>query len=146
MARSYGADLLMLTNSSDAAWERYGRLDPYFGVYNAEQHKTETLDASVLETFFRSGEEDVRSLLQFAQDHFDSGFQPTRALDFGCGVGRLTIPLAGVCSRVVGADVAPSMLEEAQKNLRNKGISNVKLVVADDRLSRVTGTFNFVVS
>src|SRR5215204_1073046 len=111
----------MLTEGSDAVWERYGRLDPYFGVLNKEPYKSENLDASALEKFFRSGEEDVRSFLKVAQEHFDSGFQPTRALDFGCGVGRLTIPLAGVCSRVVGVDVAPSMLEEAQKNLRNKG-------------------------
>jgi len=46
----------------------------------------------------------------------------------------------------MGVDVAPSMLEEAQKNLCNKAISNVDLVVADDRLSGVTGTFDFLVS
>src|SRR5215208_2984984 len=136
----------MFTQSSDAAWERYGKLDSYFGVYTEAQYKTENLDASALEKLFRSGEENVRSLLKVAQEHFDSGFQPTRALDFGCGVGRLTIPLAGMCSHVVGADVAPSMLEEARRNVRNKAISNVDLVVADDKLSRVTGTFDLLVS
>lgn len=38
-----------------------------------------------------------------------------RALDFGCGVGRLTQALANYFDEVVGVDVAPSMLELAVK-------------------------------
>jgi SAM-dependent methyltransferase len=137
---------MFVSERSDVAWEKYGSLDPYFGVYNNEQYKTENLDASALETFFRAGEENVSSLLKDVREHLDSDFKPSRTLDFGCGVGRLTIPLAEICSRVVGVDVAPSMLEEAQRNLRDRAISHVDLVVADDRLSKVTGTFDFLVS
>jgi trans-aconitate methyltransferase len=44
-------------------------------------------------------------------------FQPHSALDFGCGVGRLTAALAKRCERVVGVDVAPTMLEHARRNV-----------------------------
>ncbi len=37
-----------------------------------------------------------------------------RALDFGCGLGRLTQALADHCDEVVGLDVAPSMIAQAR--------------------------------
>jgi SAM-dependent methyltransferase len=37
-----------------------------------------------------------------------------RALDFGCGAGRLTLPLADRFGAVVGVDIAPSMLALAR--------------------------------
>jgi SAM-dependent methyltransferase len=39
-----------------------------------------------------------------------------RALDFGCGVGRLTQPLASTFERVDGVDIAPSMIEHARRH------------------------------
>src|ERR1051326_2374846 len=42
-------------------------------------------------------------------------FQPQLAVDFGCGVGRLTRALAKRAKRVVGVDVSPTMLSLAPK-------------------------------
>ena len=137
----------MLGRNSDAAWERYGKFDPYFGVCTQDKYRTENLGESELEEFFRSGEEFINLLLSTTRERVDSSFQPTRALDFGCGVGRLTVPLAKICSDVVGTDVSDSMLDEAQNNcLRTNTITNVTLVESDDELSRVSGTFDFVLS
>lgn len=137
----------MFTGNPDKSWERYGKSDPYFGVWLHEKYKTENLNEEALEEFFRSGEEHVRTIIEIVREHLDGAFYPTRALDFGCGVGRLTIPLAKICSYVVGVDVSDSMLDEARKNcLRNKVLSKVDLVKSDDKLSRVSGTFDFVVS
>jgi len=137
----------MFTGNSDAAWERYGKLDPYFGVAGDEKYKMGNLDESSLEEFFESGEKHVNLILKAIREHLDSDFQPTRALDFGCGVGRLTIPLARTCSHVVGIDVSDSMLNEARKNCLREGVvENVDLVKSDDDLSRVSSTFDFVTS
>jgi len=67
-----------------------------------------------------------------------------RALDFGCGVGRLLIPLADRCEEVTGVDISPSMLAETRRNCDAAGARNVKLVRADDALSGVSGSFDFV--
>jgi len=42
-----------------------------------------------------------------------------QALDFGCGVGRLTQALAEHFERVVGVDIAPSMIARARQENRH---------------------------
>jgi ubiquinone/menaquinone biosynthesis C-methylase UbiE len=76
--------------------------------------------------------------------HIDPAFMPTHALDFGCGVGRLVIPLAKICSSVTGIDISEAMLAEARNNCQEQKISNVNLVKGDDSLSGVPGTFDFI--
>lgn len=134
----------MLGGNSDAAWERYGRADPYFGVVAHDRFHGERLDEDARAEFFRSGEEHIRSVLETVHRRIDPTFMPTRALDFGCGVGRLILPLSHACTRVVGADVSDSMLREARRNCEARSITNVELVRSDDRLSAVTGDFDFI--
>ncbi len=48
-------------------------------------------------------------------------FPKRRALDFGCGVGRLTQALARHFNIVDGVDIAPSMIELANQFNRSGG-------------------------
>ena len=135
---------LMLIENSDAAWERYGRLDPYFGVCNDDSYHTGNLNERARDEFFRSGMEHLESVLDTIRCHFDPDFQPQRSLDFGCGVGRLLIPLSRISEQVVGVDVSEAMLSEAAKNCRVHSATNVRLARSDDRLSQVDGGFDFI--
>lgn len=134
----------MLTEKSDAAWERYGKEDPYFGVCNDQKYRAEALNEGARDEFFRSGAEHIESVIRTVKLHVDPGFSPRRSLDFGCGVGRLLIPLSRISEQSVGVDVSEAMLAEADKNCRLFGITNVQLASSDDRLSRVHGTFDFI--
>jgi ubiquinone/menaquinone biosynthesis C-methylase UbiE len=64
--------------------------------------------------FFATGVRDVKAVLGVAAE---AGLapKPGRALDFGCGVGRLTRALADRFEEVHGVDIAPSMLDAARK-------------------------------
>lgn len=44
----------------------------------------------------------------------DPFFTPYRALDIGCGVGRLTNYMGGICDWVTGIDIAPQMIDVAR--------------------------------
>lgn len=92
--------------------------------------------------FFESGESDVEHVFRIIGDHIDPHFRPRRALDFGCGVGRLLPALARRCNDVVGVDIADSMLAEAARNCES--VAGVKLVKGDDLLSRVEGSFDLI--
>ena len=133
-----------LRNDSDADWERFGAEQPYFGVYADPRFRRENLTGEALAEFFASGETHVDALFAVIEGSLRQGFRPRRALDFGCGVGRVLIPLAGRSTAVVGVDVAPSMLAEAKQNLAARGIDNVTLVPADDSLSTLEGTFDLI--
>jgi trans-aconitate methyltransferase len=66
------------------------------------------------------------------------GFRPKVAVDFGCSVGRVAIPLAKRSGSVIGLDVAADSLAEAQRNATRFGVSNARWLLSDDGLTRVT--------
>jgi SAM-dependent methyltransferase len=124
-------------------WERFGRVDPYYGVASTDEFRRENLDDAALERFFASGEADVARVLETARRVAGAGFAPRTILDHGCGVGRLVVPFARGADRVVGVDVSPSMLAEARRNCDARGIDNVELVTAD-RLDGLAAEFDLV--
>jgi SAM-dependent methyltransferase len=64
--------------------------------------------------FFATGRADIDRFMTTLSS-IAPGAPRTRALDFGCGVGRATRALAAHFDEVVGADVAPSMIEHARE-------------------------------
>jgi SAM-dependent methyltransferase len=92
-------------------WEGYGRRDPFFGVLSDPSKHGGRWHA---DEFFASGVahvENLRRSLADARIAWPGG----AALDFGCGVGRLTQALAPHVDRVTGVDVARSMIRQARR-------------------------------
>lgn len=134
----------MWFHQPDKEWEKLGRSDPYYGVLSHEKFRSDALNHTTMQDFFASGQQHIAFVLNTIRACIYAEFSPTRALDFGCGVGRCVIPLAEVCRTVVGVDVSESMLGEAKQNCAARAITNVELLKADDALSRVSGTFDLV--
>jgi 2-polyprenyl-3-methyl-5-hydroxy-6-metoxy-1,4-benzoquinol methylase len=133
---------LLRPNPSDQ-WERLGRDDPYYGVYSVEEFRGRGLDRNARERFFKSGREYIDGLLADMQDLIDPSFTPDRALEYGCGVGRLLIPLAQRTRELVGVDVSPSMLAEAARNCEKYGVSGVRLI-GTKAMARLESDFDLV--
>lgn len=131
----------MLLNQPDRDWEKIGRKDPYFGVLRHKRYRTGNLTAETRAQFFQSGEARIKAVLGAVRQHFGTELAPRRALDFGCGVGRLLIPLAQVSQEMTGVDISAAMLAEARENCAARGLQNVRL--ARD-LSELDGTYDFV--
>ena len=129
---------------TDRDWENWGRSDPYFGVLSDERYRSGSMSEDDRAIFFRSGEQHVQALLDVIRKRFDPAFTPRKSLDFGCGVGRLLIPLARASERATGVDVSASMLAEARRNCDAIGIDNVDLVGSDDCLSQVHGEYDLI--
>lgn len=129
---------------TDRDWEQWGAHDPYFGVYSREEYRAGALTNEAKAAFFTSGETHIRRIWRDIEAAFGSGFEPRSALDFGCGVGRLVLPLAQRASLVTGVDVSPSMLAEAKRNCSVADVANVVFIESDDNLSRVTDMFDLV--
>jgi cyclopropane fatty-acyl-phospholipid synthase-like methyltransferase len=136
----------MFSTDPSKHWQRWGREDPYFGVLTSASYHRDQMDENARKDFFASGEACIDAALTTVKSHLDGGFAPQRSLDFGCGVGRLTIPLARRSEQVVGVDISPAMLEEARKNADAAGVHNITWVESDDGLTRVTGSFDFIYS
>lgn len=126
---------------SDDNWRLWGERDPYYGVLSDPRFRKGAI-ADNRELFFADGQSYVAHWLAELERCF--GAVPRgRALDFGCGVGRLTIPLSDHFEAVVGLDVSEGMLAEARRNSAGR---NIQYLPSDDALSRLEGTFDCVTS
>jgi 2-polyprenyl-3-methyl-5-hydroxy-6-metoxy-1,4-benzoquinol methylase len=113
-------------------WEALARREPHYAVITDERFLAERLDEEALQRFFASGEGDVAHLFSLAEGYAGQPLKPEIALDFGCGVGRLTLALAHRAGRVIGVDAAPTMLAIAARHRDTAGLDNVELVASLD--------------
>jgi SAM-dependent methyltransferase len=99
-------------------WERQGRRDPMRGVLARPESWEQ-------DEFFATGATEIAAVMAYL-DSLGMPEQRGRALDFGCGIGRLSRALAPHFEGVVGVDVAASMIERATD--LNAAISNCEFV------------------
>jgi 2-polyprenyl-3-methyl-5-hydroxy-6-metoxy-1,4-benzoquinol methylase len=92
-------------------WEDWGRVDPLWAVLTEPEAKGGNWDP---QAFFATGTDTLEDLLA-AGAGLDLPARASSALDFGCGVGRLTRALAAHVESVVGVDVATSMVTAAER-------------------------------
>lgn len=92
-------------------WTALGTFDPLWAVLVAPDRRHGGWEP---EAFLATGRDEVRAVLDHARD---LGLTPAeeRALDFGCGAGRLTIALADHVESAVGVDISPPMLAKARE-------------------------------
>jgi len=130
--------------STDLEWLKWGRQDPYFAVITDDRYRSAKIDEAARQAFFDSGRHHVHYVMDACRRLVGSSFAPARALDFGCGVGRVALPLAEHAGQVVGLDVSPEMLAEAQRNAERQGLRNIEWLLSDDTLSALQQRFDLV--
>ncbi len=92
-----------------AHWNRLGEERPHWSVATQAEFLPDHI-ASHREAFAATGMKDVAQLLATLARH---GLHPgdlPRAVDFGCGVGRMTGPMTKLFAAVTGCDISPSHL------------------------------------
>jgi ubiquinone/menaquinone biosynthesis C-methylase UbiE len=135
----------MLISNSDADWEKFGSEDPYFGVLTEDKYHGMNLSEEIKEEFFNTGHQYITNVFAIIKKHINPLFSPQRAMDFGCGTGRLIVPLSRFSGHVVGVDISTAMLKEAQRVCGERGITNASFARSDDELSELRDQkFDFI--
>jgi SAM-dependent methyltransferase len=115
-------------------WEDLARLDPLWAIQSSARNRFGGADDVA---FMASGREKVATIMDRLGE-LGLPKQRARALDFGCGVGRLTLPFADHFDEVIGVDIAPAMVEHARE--RGGGRTGVRYLLNDrDDLSLLAG-------
>lgn len=89
-------------------WTTLGEVDPLWAILSRPGKKGGGWEQSA---FFETGVAEIAEVLTTAQALWPVHFGT--AIDFGCGVGRLSQALAAHFERVIGVDVAESMIRMA---------------------------------
>lgn len=99
------------TNKLSENWDKFGKTDPLWAIASYKEKKENKWN---IDEFFQSGKTQIDWVMgELKLTNIEIGH--VIALDFGCGVGRLSQALANHFNRVVGVDIAPSMIELANK-------------------------------
>jgi 2-polyprenyl-3-methyl-5-hydroxy-6-metoxy-1,4-benzoquinol methylase len=117
-----------VTHSSEKHWQKWGKENPYYGVVSHEEYRGESLENVIEERFYQTGHDHIDLQLEKLKKLNISIDNIGDVIDFGCGVGRLTLPLAKKFKRVIGLDVSDDMLNIASEKAKNKNICNVDFI------------------
>jgi SAM-dependent methyltransferase len=123
-------------------WERLAEGDPLWAVLTAPEQKGEGWD---VDDFFATGEAEIAhvfSVLGGLGRPAGAG----RALDFGCGVGRLTRALGMRYETAVGIDISEGMVARARVLNEAYPQCEFRLNAAPDLGQLETDSFDFVYS
>jgi trans-aconitate methyltransferase len=94
------------------SWQSLGSDDPLWAILNDPRAKGGRWS---VDEFLRTGELEVERLFDWLERRGVKNINYGRALDFGCGAGRLTQALAKRFEKCTGVDIAKSMVEAAHR-------------------------------
>jgi SAM-dependent methyltransferase len=123
-------------------WEDLAAVDPFWAILSDPARRGRRWE---LEDFFRTGEADAERAVARARE-LGRPARRVRALDFGCGVGRVTRALAHRFAEAVGVDLSERMVEQARR--LNAEVANASFLVnATPDLGQLEGaSFDLVYS
>jgi SAM-dependent methyltransferase len=131
-----------MAESEQAFWDGHARHDPLWAILSDPARAGRRWD---LRGFLETGRREI-SLLMYQLRALGIQVDRRAALDFGCGVGRLSQPLAGWFDRVVGVDISPEMIRLARAiNPHPDRVEYIHNPAADLAALR-TGEFTFMYS
>jgi SAM-dependent methyltransferase len=125
----------MSIRSLARAWDHFGRRDAQWAALTDRRLSPEE--------FFKSGEDELQLVLDHAQA-LGLAVNRDRALDFGCGIGRLTQAMAARFRRCDGVDIARSMIETARRYNRHPDTCHYHVNASGDLSLFADGAFSFV--
>lgn len=123
-------------------WNEFGRRDPLWAILAEPDKRNQRWN---VDEFFQSGERDVEAILSYIEA-LPFTLKRGAALDFGCGVGRLTQALSARFDYCAGVDIARSMIRLAKKLNRHGRRCRYFLNERDDLRLFESGKFDFVCS
>ncbi|MCD2193317.1 class I SAM-dependent methyltransferase [Actinomycetospora endophytica] len=109
-------------------WTKLGREDPMWAVLTDKGKDRNRWSA---EDFLATGVDEISTVMaRLGALGLDVGRE--RALDFGCGAGRLSHGLAGAgFGEVLGCDISPTMLDKAREIVPDEACRFVQVTGSD---------------
>ena len=107
---------------TDADWRDIGAAFPFWGVLTSPEYRHTELSSEIIDGFYSSGRQHIASTVERLKMVTAAPLSVARALDFGCGAGRLTEAMTAFADVVTGVDISPGMLEQARRHGGGKAL------------------------
>ncbi len=123
-------------------WEEFAEKDPLWSILPLPDKKNNRWKK---EELFETGRKEIELVMEYV-DSLNRKFVRGRALDFGCGVGRLTQALCDYFDHCVGVDISLQMLRLAEQYNSKREHCQYVLNCAADLAIFKDDTFDFIYS
>jgi SAM-dependent methyltransferase len=127
-----------MPSATDRQWRRWGKENPYYGIVGIE---TSEFESRWRDRFFETGKIHMDHVFEQLARYDVAPLQHGKALDFGCGAGRLLRQLADRFDSIVGVDVSQDQLSLTRQNIPS---DTLRVFSSLDELAGEDGTFDFV--
>lgn len=129
------AQLAACLEKIKAAWTHLGLTRPHHSVLTNKNFLPENLEKHS-DAFWSSGERETDQIGKILERHDCSELSAKTAVEFGCGVGRVTMGLARRFREVHAYDISPSHLSLAEQRAREVGVFNCQFhLLAEEPLA-----------
>jgi 2-polyprenyl-3-methyl-5-hydroxy-6-metoxy-1,4-benzoquinol methylase len=98
--------------AAQGTWERLAQRDPFWAVLTDPRRRGQGWNA---DEFFATGALEIERVFAYLESRGIAVSERGLALDFGCGLGRLTRALAARMAEVHGVDASATMIERARE-------------------------------
>ena len=125
----------------ESSWEELGKSEPFWSVLVQDRFLLANLKGDTAE-FYESGRADVELFFSAAARAGITEFDDLPVcMEYGCGIGRLSVWLAERFRRVMACDISQPHLDNARLALNARRIDNIELirVAAVDEVANLSG-------
>lgn len=116
-----------------AAWSHLGEVKPHFSVITDPQYLPENLDGSI-DRFWASGEVEAGAAQRVLGRYGMTDLSGMVCVEYGCGVGRVTMGFARRFAQVHGYDISSGHLDVARRRADELGLANIGLHLCAENL------------
>ncbi len=93
-------------------WESLAKHDPMWSILSVPDKRGNKWD---INDFLATGGNEINDLMRYIENVINVKVKRSFALDFGCGIGRLSLALAKYFDNVVGVDISSTMITRARQ-------------------------------
>lgn len=127
------AQLALCLAKIKAAWTHLGLSRPHFSVLTNKIYLPENLENN-LDNFYTSGENEAARTGRMLERHGVTDLSDKVCVEYGCGVGRVTMGLARRCKYIHGYDISQGHLDLAKQRAKELDIGNCRFHLCSDNL------------
>jgi 2-polyprenyl-3-methyl-5-hydroxy-6-metoxy-1,4-benzoquinol methylase len=124
------ATLAALLALVERKWRQLGAERPHWSVTGKDEFLPERISENQI-AFEASGRADLDLLLAVLLRNRLPAERFTHVCDFGCGVGRVSLPLAGRFPRITACDVSEEHLGHGRAIAARRGLGNISFTLVE---------------
>jgi 2-polyprenyl-3-methyl-5-hydroxy-6-metoxy-1,4-benzoquinol methylase len=107
------------------AWTHLGTVRPYHSVLTRPEFLPKNLNDEAVQRFWASGTQESGRIRAILKNYGFTDTQSKTCVEYGCGLGRLTLPLASIFHRVDAYDISAIHLALAERQAAEANAGNI---------------------